>query len=196
MVLNEVAQWTALIFLGVVALGLTRQLGQFLISRREELELDGPDIGSKLSPLLVGDESIQSIEALYSSSARGLTLVCVLNDRCLGCAGLLEDLLRRGRPEGVPIIALLSAHDAEFVAQAEAAFSLVVIDPASERAKAAGINATPFLLGVDQSGHIKHRAIGGAMHSMVAEWLGESSPPTNRADSAVDPKRKEEVVYL
>ena len=67
MIVNEIAQWAVLAFLSVFVLGLTRQLGNFLVSRQELVAADsGPPLGGELPSEILAAAERQQVASLLS----------------------------------------------------------------------------------------------------------------------------------
>jgi hypothetical protein len=150
--LNELAQWAALVVLGVFVLGLTRQLGAFLTPRAQELADMGPDVGQPLPEFLfTGDERGRLIELIAGSSAtRGTVLV--LDERCAGCRALVEDLRAVVERMVMPLaVVLKESRDDDFRRAVAAIAALVVHDETGAVSQRAGIFGTPFAMVIDGS---------------------------------------------
>ena len=91
MLVNELAQWAALIFVGVFVIGLTRQLGRYMVTEREEIAHSvGPDVGKALPADLLPRADRDRLAELIRSSAGGWGAVLVVDPDCPGCAALLQ----------------------------------------------------------------------------------------------------------
>ncbi|MBA3736530.1 MAG: hypothetical protein H0W90_15280 [Actinobacteria bacterium] len=163
-----------LAFLFVMCFGLTRQLGHFIVARRDHLLYSGPDLGKVIPRGLLGDLN-DEFAAAIRSSRQGRGILVTLSDKCHGCAGILDEARQVGKPDGVVTFALLNGSDPSFLSDVERHFDFVVGDPDAMRAKAAGLLATPFLLGVDDGLKLRYRGISSGLHDFVQEWTADSS---------------------
>ena len=171
MVFNELAQWAVIILIAVCVFGLLRQLGQFMVPRKEQLLSLGPDIGARIPETLIDDPATRSELMRSAAEHEGIGLVAVLHDGCLGCRALVEGLREEGRPMEGPMVAFFEGTDEEIRGVLETHFDLLVDDPAGSRAKAAGIMASPFVMVFDEHLQIVHRAITPAIGDVVDHVL-------------------------
>lgn len=182
MLINEFAQWAVILLLGIIVLGLVRQLGIFLTPRRDLVLDRGPAIGSDLPASLFDEMGAQRFSGLIAESGQGHGLIAVLRDKCLGCKDLVAELEVAGRPAGYPIAALVDTSDADFSTRVDQVFDLVVHDEDLERAVAVGIVATPYVLAVDEYLKIQHRGITGDLHGLAHEWFGSHSDTADEVE--------------
>jgi hypothetical protein len=172
MLFNELAQWALILALVVFVFGLIRQLGQFLVPRRDHLLYLGPDIGRVLPTGLLAGLPVERIKTRISDSGDGMGLIAIMNDRCAGCRGMILQLETLGQPIDGPLLAIVDTDDAEYIKYLERVFTYVIKDQGGTRAHDAGIIATPFVLAVDDDLRVKHRGIAGGLHELVGEWAG------------------------
>src|SRR3954451_13998148 len=170
--INEFAQWAVLVFLAIVVLGLTRQLGFFLVPRGQGDGEGAPDIGKPLPAQLLGRYANERLRELIAvrehSRAAG---ILVIDESCADCRETLERLAAAPRPE-LPVIGLLTGtHEADFRARAEQVFDLVVEDPAGDRSAKGGISGTPFLVLVDDGFVVRDIGLVRRTEATLSEWL-------------------------
>lgn len=171
MLLNELAQWAALLFLGIFVLGLTRQLGDFLVPSRERVaENRGPKIGKRLpAGLLPAGDHRRLLELMEERAARWAALLVVSED-CPRCKTLIERLAETGAPDHAPVVALSSRSGPDHTAVLEATADIVVVDGKS--LEKADINVRPFVLIVDRTLKVRHKQIAWDLHEAVHAWTG------------------------
>lgn len=167
--INEVAQWAVLVFLSVLALGLTRQLGHFLLPHNEQVMQTAPEVGSVLPDTLLDAGDRQALAALAAGHESGLAGVVVLNEECNGCQAMIEDLESGAVVRHGPLVAVVKESEAAFVGRAATVFDFVVDDEDGDRVSRTGLAATPFLLLVDSDLRVTHRDFGGAVHTGLTE---------------------------
>jgi hypothetical protein len=172
MFFNELAQWAIIIVMSVFVFGLVRQLGHFLVPRRDHLMYLGPDIGKGLPASLLKGLPVEQLKEQIQRSRAGLGLVAVVNDRCGGCKGMLLQLKELGPPFDGPLVALADTNDPDYLAYIGGLFTYVLQDEGGTRAHDAGVIATPFVLALDGDLKVKHRGISGGLHELVDEWAG------------------------
>lgn len=182
MLINEFAQWAVILLLGIVLLGLVRQLGVFLTPRRDLVLDRGPEIGSELPARLLDEMTAQRLSGLIAESEGRHGLIAVLRDKCIGCKDLVSDLEANGGPAGYPVAALVDTSDIEFSTRLERVFDVVVHDPGLERAVAEGILGTPYVFAVDEYLMIRQRGISGDLDGLVREWFGAGSGAAEDAE--------------
>jgi hypothetical protein len=171
-IVNELAQWAALLFVAVLVVGLTRQLGNFLIPRHEQLALDvGPRVGRKLPGDLLSPDEHRQVLDLIQERRTGWAAFLVVSEGCPGCKDLLERLESTGAPQRAPVIALSRKSGEEHVTALRAATDLVIVDGA--RLKAAGLTITPFAMIVDRSMTVLHKQLAWDLAEVVAAWRQE-----------------------
>ena len=174
MLINELAQWAVLILLAVIVFGLLRQLGHFIVPRREELLYRGPDIDGDLPRELLTGVHAHDLRETIAASRGGLGLVVALNENCSGCKALISGLEAFGRPLEAPLVAIVDSTP-ESRARIAQVFDYVVDDPGGGFTRNAGIMATPFVLAVDAELRVRHRAISSGVHELMEEWAGLDS---------------------
>ena len=166
----DILQWAAILCLGVMCFGLTRQLGHFLQPHVEQVLSMGPDVGQELSEqLLTGDERL-AFDALRSDATTDVGAIVVLNEQCSGCLGLVDSLERDGFEQLGPLAVVAKEASPAFVERLRMTFPLVVVDAESARTAAAGIVANPALLIVDSDYKVVHREFGGNITSSLGRW--------------------------
>jgi hypothetical protein len=148
MLLNELAQWGALIFVGILALGLTRQLGVFLVPAPQEVTLEvGPDVGKCFPSGFLSSVQHAELHADMDRREVDLATFLVVSERCQTCQVLLDELAAN-RGERLPIVALARESSPEHRQLLDAIASLVVIDP--HRLDALNLTIGPLGLVVDR----------------------------------------------
>jgi hypothetical protein len=183
MLVNELAQWAAIVFLAIVGFGLTRQLGQFLVSRKEQLEYEGPDVAKVLPVGLFTAAEFAQVQELATLSPSGVTAVVAMSDNCPGCVQAVQALETEGSPDGVPLVAVLASASEDFNRRVQRAFNVVSLDSGHKRAHEAGIRATPFILLVDRDLRVLTKAISADVPQVVEQWRSDR----RRADEAITP---------
>jgi hypothetical protein len=175
-VLNELAQWAVLLFIAVFVVGLTRHLGQFLVSQREQLADEyGPGVGSRLSRDLFSRSELDELQALVEQAPGKWGLVAVINEMCEACDTWLDEFAERKTPMGLPLAFLTGRSGSERLDRLAELADLVVIDHDGERIRDANLRATPFLMVVDADLRIHYQQVGGGVHAGVARWMGRLS---------------------
>lgn len=180
MIMNELAQWAVLIFLCVLVLGLTRQLGHFLLPHREQVLDPAPNVGDTLPGVLTEGRERDRLVELTTAADPGYLALLVLNEQCNGCQHLVEDL-ERGRVQfHGPLVFVAKESSREFAQRLAGQGDLVIDDPDATKSQSAGFSATPFLLVLDKDLKIMHRDFGGDVFTALQQW------ELVRADLGVD----------
>jgi hypothetical protein len=137
-----------------VVLGLTRQLGIFLVPRKEQLALLGPPLGTRLSTSLIPtDDQARLTELALGTPRRDRLAIFVIDEQCIACNALIDRMAADdARPVTSPtgLVALVKRSSEEFAGRAAHAFDLVITDPTGERTDGGGIIGTPYLMVVDE----------------------------------------------
>jgi hypothetical protein len=173
MLLNELAQWAVLIILAFMVMGLLRQLGQFIIPRKEQLLARGPDVGERIPHALVDESHQAALSEEMASSGAEFGYLAVIREDCLGCGSLVERLQESDQPLPGPLVVVLDGESSEFRSRVEAVAGIVIDDPRGRRAKDVGISAAPFVLEVDRHMRIRNRAISGDIFALIDDWSSE-----------------------
>ena len=172
MLLNELAQWAALLFIGVFVLGLTRQLGAFLVPPRARVEQNrGPDIGKRLPTTVLSREDRERLGTLMTERGTKWAALVVVGGDCPRCATLLENVTEGRVPDGAPVVALSTTTDLGYKVLLERVADLVVVD--DELGDRSNLNVKPFVLIVDQALKVRHKHITSDLREAVAAWRGE-----------------------
>jgi hypothetical protein len=176
MIVNEVLQWAAIGVLAVFVLGLTRQLGMFIVPRVEQLETEGPAIGKRLSTALIGrDDATRFADVMEREQAKGLAVV-ILDHACATCQGLIRSIRETTGPSpatqilGLPSVAVVKSSPASFEAEARAAFPFIITDRDGSACAAAGIYATPFAVLLDREMRVRDRRVSANVPALAHRW--------------------------
>jgi len=177
MLLNELAQWAVLLFIAIFVVGLTRQLGNFIMPKRERVELDiGPPLGDRLPDALFSEEESRAIRELIMASSLDWGAVVVLHDHCTGCGALLDRVDRNGKPREAIMVAVTRDEAADHVERLRRVSDMTIVD--GQRLDDADLYTAPFVLIVDADLRVLHKDVTPDLHQMVNAWLAQ------RAESA------------
>jgi hypothetical protein len=175
----ELLQWALLVFLGVMVFGLTRQLGSFIVPRRDQLVQQGPELNSR--PLgMFGDQLSAELRERLSGASDRQALVMVVDEGCVGCMALIDRL-----EAGVwnladrPLVAVVKESRPEFVARVGAVADWIVDDPTGRRMHDAGITATPYGLILDRDLRVRDRDVGGGVEDLITRFA-ETAPAVDK----------------
>lgn len=173
MIFNELAQWAVLLLLAFFVLGLTRQLGHFLVPESDMAVLKvGPDVGKAMPDGLLTERQTQDVLDLMAHRGTDWAGFLVVAEDCAGCEGILEALRDRGSPDHAPVVALSGRSGPEHEALMRAAADVTVVDEA--RLRAADLGPSPFFMIVDQSLKVVRKEITADVHDAVERWKDES----------------------
>jgi hypothetical protein len=168
-----------LVFLGVMVFGLTRQLGSFIVPRRDQLVQQGPEINTRPVGLL-GDRLSAELRERLSGASDRRALVMVVDERCVGCMSLIDRLEAGVWDMGDrPLVAVVKQSRPEFVARVQAVADWVVDDPTGHRLRDAGITATPYGLILDGDLRVRDRDVGGGVEDLITRF-DETAPAVNK----------------
>lgn len=176
MIVNEIVQWAVLAFLGVFVLGLTRQLGKFLVSPRQELVADnGPALGKRVPERILGGDDAGQVARLMRERDVDWSAVLVVGEGCVGCGPLLERLEADGVPDGGPVVIAARSASPEYRERLERLADVVVVD---EQAVAdLKIRATPFGLVLDDMLRVQHKDLAWDLGDLVGRWRQAAEEP-------------------
>lgn len=179
MLINEIAQWAALAFIGIFVLGLTRQLGKFLVPPKQQLELDtGPAIGTRVADTLIADGGTQRVKELMQERGTSWAALVVVGESCVGCKPLLEQIEADGVPGNAPLVLVARSATPEYRDRLEQLADLVTVD--ADAVEAARLRATPFALVLDRSLHVAHKELAWSLTEIVRRWRNESGAVSDR----------------
>jgi hypothetical protein len=151
--LNEVLQWTVLVILTLVMLGVLRQLSVMLPA--DVRGSSGPDVGKRApAPLLKQVEQAVSNGGLSHGA-----VVAFVTEHCVGCQKLLADLTEgRQTTNGYPVVVVADNPSGNFRAALDET-PLPVIADRGELWSACGVTATPLVVRIDQAGRITNKEV-------------------------------------
>jgi len=146
---NELAQWSALVCIGILTLGLTRQLGAFLIPPTDHKALEvGPDVGKRFPQEFLSHEERSQLLASLEDRGAEQAFLLVVSERCPTCHSLLDDIVSRPASVPLPIVALSRESTPDHLALLEEVADLVVVDAA--RLDRVNLTVGPLALLVDR----------------------------------------------
>ena len=173
-IINELVQWAAIAFVAFLTLGLTRQLGLYMVPRSEQLAAMGPDVGTQLSPEQLGDPD-RRLAALASETDDGRVALLVVDETCETCVEIVA-AVETNDLRAMPAVGLVKGSSDAFRARVAAAFDGVLYDHDGKRIDTAGIVATPFLIVLDGAYTVRHREVlGNATAAVRSLGLRDSS---------------------
>ncbi len=167
----EIAQWVVIAFMAVFLLGLTRQLGIFLVPRREQLAADGPRVGEPLDESLL--TTVEADELRQVVSPFGAGVVAVIDERCQACQSLVATASNLRVGKDIPVAAVVRSSGAAFIGAVRDAFPLVIVDHDGDRTLDAGVVATPFMIVVDSSLRVTEKVVGADSFSALVIRLSD-----------------------
>ena len=132
----------------------------------------GPEIGSTLPAVLLGESQIDAIRPPAAGGpAHWRGVVVVLRDTCSRSAAVLAELAEGGRPADVGVVAVVRGRPSEgFGRDVSSVADLVVDDPIGSRCAAAGISETPVLMIVDERARVLAKSSGRDPLAALREW--------------------------
>lgn len=150
---NEVLQWTVLLVLGVVVLGVLRQVSLYVPAKASG-SISGPKIGAPLPKRFLAQ--------LGSSFSRPLPdeyLVAFVKEGCVACSQLLTSLENSWtNSEGLPVVLVAKTTNPEFEsALVQLGFPLLV-DRSGSLWRSLNVSATPLVIKV-RSGAVLAREV-------------------------------------
>lgn len=153
--MNEALQWAALIALGILVLGIFRQVA-LTLPPEVRATPSGPPIGHRLpEPALAELRRVVPGGELADG-----TLVAFVTESCVGCQRLLANLVDwSGRADGRPLVLLAKAPSEQFrIALLETGAPLIQ-DQTGELWKACEVSATPLVVLVDGDGRVQAKEV-------------------------------------
>jgi hypothetical protein len=168
---NEALQWAVLLCLSVFVFGLTRQLGHFLISNRNERSAaHGPTEGRMVPRSVIHDAERRELKRLMSERGTPWAAVAAVAEHCVGCRTLIDELEEKGVPERAPLVLLTSEARADYLERVSGLADIVV--NGDGRFQAGGIGMTPFVFLLDADLRVVHKAGAATVGGTFKEWRG------------------------
>jgi hypothetical protein len=169
LLVNELAQWAVLAGLLVFVLGLTRQLGNFLIPPRELAEEStGPALGERLSAALLPKVDRDRLIALMHERGSDWAAVVVVSGECRRCTDMLDRLRTDDMPGGAPVVGLSMTREAAHQRLLEQAVDIAVVDP--EALDAEGVHVKPLIMIVDRALKVRLKRISPNLQDVARAY--------------------------
>lgn len=187
LLINELAQWAVLAVLGIFVVGLTRQLGAFLVAPKDLAALEaGPDVGASLPKGFLSTEERRTVDAALRTRGEDAAVVfLVVSEECAACKGLLAGIEEDGIPEGVVVVAYSRGSGDEHRRRLESVSDLAIVD--EKRLDEADLPVTPFAVVTDAKLRVLHKQVAWRLPEVVASWRPDRyAPPVRDAQPAPD----------
>jgi hypothetical protein len=183
---SEILQWAVLLFLVFMVFGLTRQLGFFLVPHQEQLKQQGPQEGDRLGGEIFTPADRTAFQrALTATESRGGAVI-VIDENCIGCRQLLEDLEQLSRaPRLMPLVGWVRRSSPAFVERAGAVFDVVLDDAEGARASGAGIVGTPFAMMIDADLRVERVELGALLPELLESCFSTVAQDTSETPSGL-----------
>lgn len=193
--LNEVAQWSVILFLVITVLGIARQLGFAMLPKSGRLADEmGPDIGARVPQFLLTPADWGQAEGIAVRGRGRLAFVAVDED-CRACDAWIEAFEAERRDTGTnwPLVIISGKSSIDHRDRLTAIAALLVDDPGAERLFEAGIRGFPFLMLTDDEWRVEHKQLGGdpllVLRDEFNQKLGPTTTETNGRLEAVQAGR-------
>lgn len=159
---NETLQWTAIIVVGVLLIGVLRQVSLALPPPARRTSAPGPSVGDRL-PSVVLRELLKRLP----SAPVGDWYVAFVTEGCVGCERLLSDVeTRTANDEDLILVANKpSRHFRRALTELEVP---VIEDQSGDLWKASGVTATPLVVRVDPQGRVVAKGVTHRVDSIAA----------------------------
>jgi hypothetical protein len=169
--LNEAAQWAALVFLSIVGIGLTRQIGNLLTAGRDQkAELEGPKLGAVVPTSLIAPDERAQMRALMAAKGVSHAGVIAMDRRCAGCDEMLADL-DTGQPVPLPLLILSKDSDEAHIQRLQKVADILAVD--GRRFRRSNLTITPFTMLLDEDFRLVKKAIATHLHVLYERWQDE-----------------------
>lgn len=152
--MNEVMQWMTLILIGLLVLGIFRQVSLMLPPAARAV-LGGPRLGARL-PRRV----LEEIRRAARIELDGEAMIAFVSENCLACQELLASLSKTGPDDDGATVVLVSKSPNERFRQALAETGRrTIYDEGGRIWKAVGVTATPLVVRVDGTGRVNAKEV-------------------------------------
>lgn len=151
---NEVLQWTVLVVLIVLTLGLLRQLSVMLPPAAGGVG-NGPSMGRRAPARLLG----QVERAVMNGGLAHGALVAFVTEDCVGCQKLLADVADgRQKLDGQPLVVVARSPSEQFRAALRET-GIAVVHDEGELWDECRVTATPLVVRIDEKGRIAMKEV-------------------------------------
>lgn len=153
MILNEVLQWFVLVVLGLLTLGVLRQVS--LMMPPQAASMSGPPTGRRAPPRL----STQLRRVLASESLQHGALVAFVTENCVGCQKLLADISEgRQQLNGQPLVVIAHRPSDQFRGALEETGLPLIVDE-GQLWDDCRITSTPLVVLIDERGRVTNKEV-------------------------------------
>lgn len=184
--INEILQWAVLLSLAMFLLGLTRQLGRYMIvTRNDRSDAQGPTLGKRLPRGAFSDHERATMTERMASGRSDYAALLFVDDRCAGCEQALAEL-EDGPVTEAMVVAISRRSDEKHARRLDELVDLAVVD--EQRFKILGVDLTPFILIVDRDLVVVHKEAAAPLSTAIRNWR-ERAPRPRDGESALTIER-------
>ena len=164
--INEILQWAVLVSLAMFLLGLTRQLGRYMIvTRNDRSDAQGPTLGKRLPGSAFSDSERATMTERMASGRSDFAALLFVDDRCAGCEQALAEL-EDGSVTEATVVAISRRSDEKHARRLEELVDLAIVD--ERRFK---------ILGVDHDLVVVHKEAAAPLSTAIRSWRERAQHP-------------------
>lgn len=162
--LNEALQWAVLAIMGLLVLGVLRQVALTLPPEARATS-SGPALGRRIPKQLLTE--LQRVSPNGDVTAG--TLVAFITESCIGCQRLLADLTNgNGHRDDRQLVLIAKSPSQQFFdALAETGIPAIA-DVTGDLWKRCGVNATPLVIRLDRDSRVEAKEVTHRVDSVAA----------------------------
>jgi hypothetical protein len=154
-VINEVFQWVVLVIVGILVMGVLRQVALSLPPPLLSNTTSGPRVGERLPK-----EALADLKAvLRGGHLEQGTLVAFVIETCVACQRLLAELTGRDRTSSAKPVVLVARNASSRFRQALAESGMPTIHDDGRLWQACRVTNTPLIVKLDTEGRVLAKGV-------------------------------------
>lgn len=161
---NEALQWAVLAIMGLLVLGVLRQVA-LTLPPEARATASGPPVGRRIPKQLLTE--LHRVSPTGDVTAG--TLVAFVTESCVGCQRLLAELSNgNGHRDDRPLVLVAKTPSEQFFdALAETGIPAIA-DVTGDLWKSCGVSATPLVLRLDREGRVEAKEVTHRVERVAA----------------------------
>ncbi len=166
--INEIVQWAFLVVLGLLLLGVLRQVGLMLPPPESRELASGPSLGGKIPSAL-----LTQVRAVRNGSAPDRTIVAFVAESCPACQRLLAEL-PTGQDRLPEVVLVAKRPTPGFRVAIETTGYPVIVDESGDLWRSAKVTATPLVMRIRGDGTVEAKEVTHRVDSVAVRVQGLS----------------------
>jgi hypothetical protein len=159
--INEIVQWALLVILGLLLLGVLRQVGLMLPPPESRELASGPSLGGKVPNAL-----LVRVRAIRNGSSSEPTILAFVAESCPACQHLLAEL-PSGEDRMPQLVLVAKQPTASFRVAVETTGYPVIVDESGDLWRSAKVTATPLVMRISGDGTVEAKEVTHRVDSVA-----------------------------